>query len=498
MLDFNGFGIGSGQDVQELNKALEGAASLGLQAGVSTAGIVTDGTTGGAALRVQSLDSSLKVITFTDKHINFWKDIPKTPAYSTAEEYNQLTSYGMQTGGFVTEGELPYSTTSDYLRKVALVKYVGTTRSVSHPMTLVRTMVPDVIAQENSNGIMWMLRQIENALFWGNDKGRDASEYVEWAGIDQQIGGATGIGTGGGNNYDMRNVNLATTPFTTVVNSLAQTVVDQFGFPTDIYLPYQLLAKINDEFAGTAAQRIVLPSPAGNTQLNINVDSLMTQAGKVNLKPTYFLQRTRTIPTASKLLKSTTMAAAIGKTMTASSGGTPTTGYVPAAGWYKVNYTFENKYGETRGYEGDGGVATVPAGIAGACIQLNGTTQSIRITLGSADTNDADAAEFVNIFLSPMCATQALAQAATVYWVQRIPLGNAVTTVDWDGRRLPNTYTAFIGQNTSDVLTFRQLAPLVKMDLATIAPAYKWMILLYGMPVIFVPQKWTRVINISL
>ena len=72
MLDFNGFGIGSGQDVQELNKALEGAAALGLAGGVSTAGIAIDGTTGGAALRVQSLDSSLKVITFTDKHINFW------------------------------------------------------------------------------------------------------------------------------------------------------------------------------------------------------------------------------------------------------------------------------------------------------------------------------------------------------------------------------------------------------------------------------------------
>ena len=493
MLDFNGFGIGSGQDVQELNKALEGAAALGLAGGVSTAGIAIDGTTGGAALRVQSLDSSLKVITFTDKHINFWKDIPKTPAYSTVEEYNQLTSYGTQTGGFVTEGELPYSTTSDYLRKVALVKYVGTTRSVSHPMTLVRTMVPDVIAQENSNGIMWMLRQIENALFWGNDKGRDAAEYVEWAGLDQQIGGATGIGTGGGNNYDMRNVNLATTPFTTVVNSLAQTVVDQFGFPTDIYLPYQLLAKINDEFAGTAAQRIVLPTPQGNTQLNINVDSLMTQAGKVNLKPTYFLQKTRTAPTASKILKSDTMAAAKALTVTASNAGTVVT--APGAGWYRVQYTWENKYGETLAI--NSGQPFVTATNTSAAYTVS-ASQTIRMTLSGPDATAADNAEYLNLFVSEPAASEALAEAATCYWVQRLPLTNAGQTFDWDGKRLPNTYTAFIGQNTSDVLTFRQLAPLVKMDLATIAPAYKWMILLYGMPIIFVPQKWTRVINIRL
>jgi len=163
MNDINGFGLGSLQDVQSINKALEGVGGNGISAGYGFQG-PTD-QTGGGALRVESLDSSLKVITFTDKHINFWKDIPKSPAYSTVEEYNQLTTYGTQTGGFVSEGELPYATQSDYVRKAALVKFVGTTRSVSHPMTLVRTMVPDVIAQENSNGIMWMLRQIKMVCF---------------------------------------------------------------------------------------------------------------------------------------------------------------------------------------------------------------------------------------------------------------------------------------------------------------------------------------------
>jgi hypothetical protein len=84
-----------------------------------------------------------------------------------------------------------------------------------------------------------------------------------------------------------------------------------------------------------------------------------------------------------------------------------------------------------------------------------------------------------------------------MYWVQQIPLTTQTATVRYDGKRLPNTYTAFIGQMTPDVITFRQLAPLVKMDLATIAPAYKWMILLYGVPVIFAPLKWTRIINIK-
>jgi hypothetical protein len=479
MNDVQGFGIGDLQDVAALNKALEGVTDNGLSAGAAF-GSSNYGTTGAQSLRVESLDSSLKVITFTDKHINFWKDIPKSPAYSTVEEFNQLTSYGTQAGGFLTEGELPYQTNSDYARRAALVKFVGTTRSVSHPLTLVRTMVPDVIAQENSNGIMWMLRQIENSLFWGNDKGRNATEYVEWAGLDKLLGdGPSTGGTGAGNTYDLRGTTFSSTPFTTIVNDLAQTVVDNFGFPTDIYLPFPVLAKINEEFAGTAAQRVILPTASGNTQVNINIDGLMTQAGRVNLKPTFFLNKTRVAPTAATLLKSDEMP--LGSvTVTMTAAGSPTSGYSVAAGDYAASFTLRNKWGET-----------IAKTCAGGTVTTSGSN-TLRFTVSGVDSN-ANTAQFMDIFI-----TEVDDAAGTQYWVQTIPLAaTADAAYDYSGVRMPNTYTCFIGQMTPDVLTFRQLAPLVKMDLATIAPAYKWMILLYGVPVLFAPLKWTRVINVK-
>jgi len=493
MNDVQGFGIGDLQDVQAINKALEGIGSPGEMVAGNAFGSSNYGATGAQSLRVESLDSSLKVITFTDKHINFWKDIPKTPAYSTVEEYNQLSSYGNQTGGFLSEGELPYQTNSDYARKAALVKFVGTTRSVSHPLTLVRTMVPDVIAQENSNGIMWMLRQIENALFWGRDKGANGAEYVEWAGMDKMI-------EDGGNDYDLRDTAFATTPFTTIVNDLAQTVVDNFGFPTDIYLPFPILAKINEEFAGTAAQRVILPTASGNTQVNINIDGLMTQAGRVNLKPTFFLQKTKamklsgligaadTAGTAKSL--STTSPAATGTVAIAASAAVAPEIGLPA-GYYRVAATYVNKFGETGAIEitGGGAYSAEIQSASGGGLDVFTVTP----TTGSAD------AQFINVYVSEVQAgTGVIAADVEMYLVQTIPLGATITTaVRYNGIRLPNTYTAFIGQMTPDVLTFRQLAPLVKMDLATIAPAYKWMILLYGVPVIFAPLKWTRVINIK-
>jgi len=485
MNDVQGFGLGNMQDVNSINKALEGIGSPGEMVAGDSFGSSNYGTTGAQSLRVESLDSSLKVITFTDKHINFWKDIPKSPAYSTVEEFNQLTSYGTQTGGFLAEGELPYQNNSDYARRAALVKFVGTTRSVSHPLTLVRTMVPDVIAQENSNGIMWMLRQIENSLFWGQDTGAGSTEYVEWAGLDKLLGGGPNTGgTGAGNTYDLRGTTFSSTPFTTIVNDLAQTVVDNFGFPTDIYLPFPVLAKINEEFAGTAAQRVILPTASGNTQVNINIDGLMTQAGRVNLKPTFFLNKTRTAVSQGVLTGAGTQTPLpIGAAAaTLSAAGTPTTGYAVAAGTYQGSFSFRNKYGES---------VMVAAG--GGTITTSGTN-----TLRFAVTGTPADAQFIDLFI-----TEAGDPTGTKYWVQTTPLTATGTTgagdgnYDYTGIRMPNTYTAFIGQMTPDVLTFRQLAPLVKMDLATIAPAYKWMILLYGVPVLFAPLKWTRVINIS-
>ena len=78
----NGFGSSSMNDVSQLTKAL-------------SAGYAVANQQGGAALRVESLESSLKVVTFTNKHIKLWKKIPKSPAYSTVEEFNVLSQYGL-------------------------------------------------------------------------------------------------------------------------------------------------------------------------------------------------------------------------------------------------------------------------------------------------------------------------------------------------------------------------------------------------------------------
>src|SRR3990167_6639586 len=88
-----GYGTSSASDLQDLKKALEAGSITGRE--------TTDSlTASGSPLKVESLEKTLKVITFKESDIVFWKNVPKMPAFNTVEEYNRLVSYGVERGGF--------------------------------------------------------------------------------------------------------------------------------------------------------------------------------------------------------------------------------------------------------------------------------------------------------------------------------------------------------------------------------------------------------------
>lgn len=69
-----GFGSSTQQEVDELNKAL--AAGQDINKPTVAAGE-------GFALRVESLEQTLKVVTYRMEHIKLFKNIPKLAAYNT-------------------------------------------------------------------------------------------------------------------------------------------------------------------------------------------------------------------------------------------------------------------------------------------------------------------------------------------------------------------------------------------------------------------------------
>jgi hypothetical protein len=75
--------------------------------------------------------------------------------------------------------------------------------------------------------------------------------------------------------------------------------------------------------------------------------------------------------------------------------------------------------------------------------------------------------------------------------------GGAAGKVRDRNRWLPATEEAILLQGDTDVIEFKQLAPLMKMPLAKLSPADRFMVLLYGTPIIYAPSKMVRYVNIG-
>jgi len=236
----DGYGSSSGESVDALNKALS--------AGEMTGRETTDmADASGAPLKVESLEKTLKHITFRESDIRLWKDIPKKAAFNTVEEYNQQTSYGQDRGGFNNEGELPDEEDSTYVRRAQLVKYLGVTKSVTHQMTLVNTMIGNVMERTIKDGTLWILRKLNKSLYFGDETiiPQEFNGFIAqqtrsdaWASYGEYMNSEHIV--------DLRGNALDESS----IENGANTIVENYGLGTQIYAPPAVLSNFVKNFYG--------------------------------------------------------------------------------------------------------------------------------------------------------------------------------------------------------------------------------------------------------
>jgi len=458
--DVHSLGISNMREVESLNKALE-------------AGHEISPSSGGGALRVESLEASLKVLTHQAKHCAFWGKVPKTPAYSTVEEYNQLSGVGGESGAFLPEGTLPETEDSSYNRAVELVKFMGTTRSVSHPMTLVKSSIGDVIAQENANGILWILKNLEQGLFNGDadmcygGSATDSThrEGVEFNGLGKQIDA--------GNVIDIKGATLSEANF----DFAAQQIASNYGNPTDVFYSFGA----HEAFSKSVipAERINMPTSAQGIDVGTNVRGVNTPFGRLQLNPDVFLNANKIAPSSSTAPKAPEAPASLAAAVMDGDDGV-WTGH-GGIGTYSYAVSAVNRYGES--------VATAITDDLVVATGSLGTT--LTITNAAAITN---APEYYNLY-------KTVADGSMKYFIKRIAANSqnasGTTTYRETGYLVANTSTAYIGELSPQVVSVKQLAPLMKMDLATLAPSIRWMILCYMTFILYAPKKWVKLINVG-
>lgn len=474
----SGFGHSSLQEAQELAKAL----TAGYDVNPAT-------MTNGSALRVQSLENHLKLLTYNDRHIRFWKDIPKSPAFSTVEEYTQQEAFGNDSFGmFLREGELALANDSTYRRRTALVKYMGTTREVTHPVSLVHPMSGDIFELENRSGILWIMRQLEKALFEGDSSLAFDGESEEFDGLDNLIANDMFI--------DLEGSSVQEADWEDMTNLLSI----YYAFPSDAYLGHYPLS----DFVKTMypRHRINLPPPEDG-RVGQAINSMATQAGTLRLNATRFLERPATAPDAARGPAGYVPTAPASITV-ATNAGTAVGEFDKSQGTLDAKYAYivtaANRFGESAP-----ATAVLSATLTGAQAAAG---WEIRPTI----TNSAAITvppEYFNLYrtvaLDSSTATAPTDETAYSL-ISRIPAesqSNGGTTPAVAGtladinRIMPFTEKIYVGELSEQVLTVRQLAPMMKLDLAVLAPAYRWMILIYLVPILFAPRKWARMINVG-
>ena len=271
MRDYEGqrdfFGSASQGELDELNKAL-------------TAGYQNPPLSGGNALRVESLEATLRIVTFTQQNIRLWKNIPKLPAYSTVEEYNLQSSYGSDNGMFVQEGELPQTQDAAYERKMAQVKFMGTQREVSHVATLVRPAHGNAIALETQNGAIWLLERMERALFDGrSDVIAQAFDGLLKQITDDPVAASQNV-------LDMRGGPITED----AIEEATNLVVNNYGVPDNMYLAGRAKSDIVKQFYPRERQN--LPAPV-NGKVGMSIGSFESSAGEIIFQPDIFLRSGR-------------------------------------------------------------------------------------------------------------------------------------------------------------------------------------------------------------
>lgn len=473
----NGFGSASRESVDALNKALMAGDITGRET-------ANQFDASGAPLKVESLEKTLKHLTFRESDITFWKDIPKKPAYNTVEEFNQQQSYGNDRGGFNAEGELPEEEDSIYVRRAQLVKYLGTTRSVSHQMTLVNSVIGNIMQKTIKDGTLWLLRKLDQALFFGNEKlvGLEFNGFLAqqeqsdaWANRDEYLTSEHVI--------DMRGQALTED----AIESAANTIVENYGLATQIYTAPSVLSGFVKQFYGN---KFIMPNTQALTNgiMGQRVQQFESQFGPIGLKQDIFFKKkpAKTAAADATSDKAPSAPTVAGTAVTAANAGNKSKWGADDAGNVFYAVSAFNRYGESKLTVIDAAVAVTAGGAADITITDGGGTHkasAYRIYRGYKNGKGTDQL-FPIMEVSKDDVTRGLD-------------GAAAGSIRDLNRFIPNTDQAIVLQFDNEVIEFAQLAPLMKMDLAMLAPAYRFMILLYGTPLLYAPKKMVRIINIG-
>lgn len=473
-----GFLGGEADGQLELQKAMQAGQITGRD---TTGQLLTQ-----EPLKAESLEKTLKLLEYRTSDIKLFNLLPKLTAYNTVEEFLQLASYGSQRGGFYDEGELSDVEDSKYIRRAELVKYMQVTGEVTMQAQMVRSYV-DAMRQEVENKMMWIMRLANKSLTHADSEvvpQQFNSIYKQHAsiGVTQDFLFPTF------ESYyksevviDLRGASLKQGD----LEDAAVRVDANYGNVSHLCAPTTVISALAKDYYET--QRILLGN-SYNGQVNSVPKVISTTLGDIQLVSDKFMKAdpARMINTPATSIKApaaptvsaVALAADVNSKFTASEVGNV---------FYAVAAV--NRYGESNLT-----VFNTPVTLAeGQAVDITfvpGVSSIAATGYVIYRTKVTTAATPNELEFFPIFTVSEAARA------QGFNGGAAGITRD-RGYFLPDTEQAFVTELVDEVLSFKQLAPISKLDLAVQSMSRRFITFLFGTPQLYAPKKIVRFINVG-
>jgi len=437
-----GAGIATQQDAEALRKAIEAGGGTDLST-----------LTGGAAVRVQSIDPVLQSVIMGNPHFVLFNKLPKPQAVATIDEWMELSAVGAHPGSsFNSEAGNIAAGQGTYNRRTGRVAFQMTRCEVTY-VAMTQGAFINLKAQENVNGTLRLLQDSELGCFEG-----DTSVVPEeFDGIYAQMVGLNSAD----HIIDAEGQSLSS------VNAIAQAAAvisgrGNYGIPTDLLISPLVGADMDTNF--DPAMRVALPNGQAS-QRGTPVRGIITSQGDVAVtRDIYIRDENFQLPFEVAFSATATANAFVPVSVAGVAAAEVSSKFAAGqAGNYYYAVTGINKFGES--------VVVKSAQVAVAA----GDKVTLTITASAAGTETG----YV-IYRSRLNGTNA---TTDFRYVAKVAKDGATTTWVDTNREIPGTSRAYL-LNLSPVhtaMTWRQMLPLTEFQLyPTAAATVPWALLHMG------------------
>lgn len=473
-----------------------------MEAGLQTGMQYNNQINNGGGLKVESLDSTLKILGNRLNQLVYLMEMPKHKIDNTVHQYNQLYKYGEEVGIFNTEGETPEETDSQYRRKSIITKFMGVTGQVTHPAMLARLAGGmNMYTKEVENKTI-LLQTILDARLVDADSTCVPEQFdgvfrQHMLGVNEIDGG-----TAEGKTSEQLLDNYFNSPAVidaqnqvlndNLIQDAANVVVNVYNGYIDRIISNPIVFNNYVKLFHESKRVIVgLAASVTGATMGQSVNDVTTQFGKINIKNDRFFDERKPITVGKQATSPKAPVIPVARTAIKVNNNDTKTNFGRHAGTYGYLVTAKNRYGES-----------APLNITLRGAQAVAATDSVEFGF-TAGVGGAYAATCFVIYRTKKDA--ALNNTTEYYPIFEVPASQMAS--GWDSaatncvrdrnRIIAGTKSALIYYNDNQINEYLQFADTMKMDFAITAPSRRFAILNYGTLVLYQPAKIVRIVNIG-